>query len=137
MNKTREAIVTVVLAGGLLNAAPSAQAGARAERQPPDHSEVCPVSGNPLAIGEPFAFEYAGQEIKFCCTACLDSFNEDPSKYVSKTESARNGHASLQSLAAHEGSSKAMATSLRHKEEAFRLAVAKMLQTSLQMFGRK
>lgn len=51
--------------------------------------DVCIVSGEPLgSMGEPVVIVHEGREIKFCCDACLPSFNEDPDKYVAKLEAA-------------------------------------------------
>lgn len=45
--------------------------------------KTCLVSGDPLdAMGERLAFEYQGQEVQFCCDACIDEFLEEPAKFL-------------------------------------------------------
>ena len=51
--------------------------------------KTCIVSGDKLGeMGEPFAYEYEGREIKFCCKGCVKDFKKDPAKYVKKIEAA-------------------------------------------------
>lgn len=49
--------------------------------------ETCIVSGEKLgSMGDPIVINHEGQEIKFCCDACLPKFNEDPAKYLPKLD---------------------------------------------------
>lgn len=51
--------------------------------------DVCLVSGKALgSMGEPHVVEHAGQQIKFCCDACLPEFEEDPDAFVQRIEEA-------------------------------------------------
>lgn len=51
--------------------------------------EVCVVSGEKLGgMGEPFVFEYEGQQVKLCCKSCKKDFDADPKKFVAKIEEA-------------------------------------------------
>jgi YHS domain-containing protein len=69
------------------NAAASAvEAGSK-----PYPLETCLVSGEKLgSMGEPVVINHEGQEIKFCCDACVPKFEKDPAKYLSDLEHA--GH---------------------------------------------
>ena len=50
---------------------------------------TCLVSGKALgSMGDPYVIVHEGQEIKFCCAGCEPSFKKDPSKYLTKMESA-------------------------------------------------
>ena len=47
--------------------------------------KVCVVSGEELgSMGDPHVHEHNGTLVKFCCPPCLDTFNEDPDKYLAK-----------------------------------------------------
>ena len=49
--------------------------------------DTCVVSGEKLGeMGKPYAYEYKGREIKFCCKNCVKDFNKEPAKYVKKIE---------------------------------------------------
>jgi YHS domain-containing protein len=43
---------------------------------------VCPIMGN--AIDKSISTEYKGQKVYFCCAMCIDTFNKEPEKYLSK-----------------------------------------------------
>ena len=43
---------------------------------------MCPVMGGP--INKEVFTEYKGKKVYFCCSACIDTFNKDPEKYISK-----------------------------------------------------
>ena len=43
---------------------------------------MCPVMGGP--INKEIFTEYKGKKVYFCCSACIDTFNKDPEKYISK-----------------------------------------------------
>ena len=43
---------------------------------------VCPVMGNP--IDKDIFVEYEGKKVYFCCSACIETFQKDPKKYLSK-----------------------------------------------------
>lgn len=45
--------------------------------------KTCPVmEGNP--INKDIFVEYQGKKVYFCCPACVEAFNKDPEKYISK-----------------------------------------------------
>lgn len=47
--------------------------------------DTCLVSGEKLgSMGEPIVIIHEGQEIRFCCDACVPKFKKDPAKYLSK-----------------------------------------------------
>jgi len=44
----------------------------------------CPVMGDPI---DPDVFvEHEGRKVYFCCEACVEKFEKDPAKYLSKLE---------------------------------------------------
>lgn len=46
---------------------------------------TCLVTGSELgSMGTPVTKVYNGQEIKFCCKACVGKFEANPKKYLSK-----------------------------------------------------
>lgn len=45
----------------------------------------CPVMGDPI---DPDVFvEHEGRKVYFCCEACIEKFEKDPAKYLTKLES--------------------------------------------------
>lgn len=51
--------------------------------------DVCVVTGLPLgSMGEPVRHVHEGQEILFCCPACLPRFKADPDRYMQQIEDA-------------------------------------------------
>jgi YHS domain-containing protein len=55
----------------------------------PDLLTTCPVSGDKLGgMGDPFVFEYKGQEVKLCCKDCKAKFDKEPAKYIKMIEEA-------------------------------------------------
>ena len=50
---------------------------------------TCIVSGDKLgAMGNPVALNYQGTEIRFCCHDCIESFKQDPAKYLAKLKTS-------------------------------------------------
>lgn len=43
---------------------------------------TCPVMGG--AINKDIFVEYQGKKVYFCCPACIEQFNKEPEKYLSK-----------------------------------------------------
>ncbi len=44
---------------------------------------TCVISGEKLgSMGEPVTYTYKGQEIKACCSMCINKIKEDPEKYL-------------------------------------------------------
>jgi len=51
---------------------------------------TCPISGAKLGeMGEPVAYVYEGQLVRFCCSGCIDKFKEDPTAAMAMLEAAR------------------------------------------------
>ena len=47
--------------------------------------KTCVVSGEVLGdMGKPYAFQHEGTTVKLCCKSCLEDFNKEPAKYMSK-----------------------------------------------------
>ena len=70
-------------------AAPAAGEEDAVEPYPLDY---CIVSGEKLgSMGDPVVEIHAGQEWKFCCSGCVDEFNEDPEKFIAKLAAAQEG----------------------------------------------
>ena len=48
-------------------------------------NKICPVSGELIDDSMMKAtYEYDGKIYNFCCAGCIDEFNKDPQKYISK-----------------------------------------------------
>ena len=42
-------------------------------------TDTCPISGSKLgSMGDPYDYVFAGRLARFCCSGCIDSFDEDP-----------------------------------------------------------
>ena len=51
--------------------------------------DFCPVTGEKLgSMGDAVAYDYEGREIKFCCSACIESFEAEPAKYIALVDEA-------------------------------------------------
>jgi YHS domain-containing protein len=52
---------------------------------------TCIVQDEPLGgMGAPISYVHEGQEVKFCCSHCVDDFKKDPEKYLKKLADASN-----------------------------------------------
>ncbi len=52
--------------------------------------DICVVTGKKLgSMGEPYAYEFEGKKVYFCCGGCKEDFNADPKKYLAKIEAAK------------------------------------------------
>ena len=50
---------------------------------------TCVVSGDKLgAMGKPVIITYQGTEVRFCCHDCIESFKQDPAKYLAKLKTS-------------------------------------------------
>ena len=60
----------------------------KTETPPPDveaiAQKICPVEGNP--INKDFFAEHEERKIYFCCAACIETFKNDPGKYIKKVD---------------------------------------------------
>ncbi len=65
---------------GLALAACSTTSGAK-----PYPYDVCIVSGNKLgSMGTPISKVHEGQQVKFCCSPCVEDFDANPAKFMTK-----------------------------------------------------
>jgi len=62
------------------NTPPATSASATASAVKAYPLDACLVTGEPLDGGP--VTTYNGQEVKFCCSGCLDAFNRDPERYM-------------------------------------------------------
>lgn len=52
--------------------------------------DTCVVAGKKLgSMGEPYAYEFEGKKVYFCCEGCKEDFKADPKKYLAKIETAK------------------------------------------------
>jgi hypothetical protein len=66
---------------------PSAEQVAAAKPYP---LAVCISSGEELgSMGDPVVMVYNGQQIKFCCSGCVDDFKADPASHIAKLTAAK------------------------------------------------
>lgn len=60
------------------------------EKQKPAYSmTTCPVTGEKL--GEGVDLVYMNRLVRFCCKDCIDTFNEDPFRYLNQMDAAAQG----------------------------------------------
>jgi hypothetical protein len=65
----------------------SAACTSAGDREPvrPYPFTTCLVTDNALgSMGDPITLVYEGQELKFCCSPCVDEFKADPAKFLAK-----------------------------------------------------
>lgn len=64
--------------------------GKKASKSKPYTLKTCVVSDEKFGgdMGDPFVFDYKGQEIKLCCKSCKKDFDKDPAKFIKKIEGA-------------------------------------------------
>ena len=87
MKTIQHLLCAALVAGSVVAFNTQAAEGKKAVK--PYTLKTCLVSGEKLdAMGEPYVFDYKGQEIKLCCKGCLKSFNKDPEKYLKKLAEA-------------------------------------------------
>ena len=81
--KKMKLIVALVLAATFA-AAPLVGFAAEAKKSiKPYPLAKCLVSDEKLGgMGDPYIFNYKGQEIKLCCKGCLKDFDKDPKKFL-------------------------------------------------------
>ena len=61
----------------------------------------CIVSDEKLGeMGDPYVFDYKGQEIKLCCKSCKKDFDKNPEKYIQKLAKAEKDKAAAKPGAA-------------------------------------
>ncbi len=51
----------------------------------PYTADTCIVTDNELgSMGDPVTLVHEGQQVKFCCKACVSKFKANPDKYLAK-----------------------------------------------------
>ena len=59
--------------------------GAASSGVKPYTNDICLVTDSELgSMGDPVREVYEGQELKFCCKACIAKFHKNPAKYLAK-----------------------------------------------------
>ena len=47
--------------------------------------DTCIVSDKKLgSMGDPMVIDHEGQQVKFCCSPCIDDFKKDQAKFLAK-----------------------------------------------------
>lgn len=49
-------------------------------------NRICPVSGQEIKPGSQAEYVYKGKVYNFCCPMCIDTFQQDPEKYLKLLE---------------------------------------------------
>lgn len=49
-------------------------------------NKICPILGEKIDEETKVTYEYQGKAYNFCCAMCIDTFNDDPQKYIKKVE---------------------------------------------------
>ena len=82
--KTRQ-LISISLASLAILLSSCATSGTATSGVKPYPLKYCVVTGNELgSMGDPVSEVYQGQQIKFCCKACIAKFHKDPAKYLAK-----------------------------------------------------
>ncbi|MHC4712751.1 MAG: YHS domain-containing protein [Planctomycetota bacterium] len=63
--------------------------------------KTCPVMAG--AISSEYYYDYEGRRIYFCCAECVDTFKEDPEKYIEKVDTEISGGEAVSEEAPEEG----------------------------------
>ncbi len=85
----RSLAVALGLGMGLSSAALAEEVAKEAKPYP---LKTCAVTDEPLGeMGEPAVIQHEGQEVKFCCAGCIDTFNKNPQKFMKKIDQAGKG----------------------------------------------
>lgn len=79
--RTIKAMVFFAVMAGLLFLGPGKMLVGTALAAP---ETKCPVLGG--NIDKKVYTDYKGQRIYFCCSACIETFNKDPEKYLKKMQ---------------------------------------------------
>lgn len=87
-------LITIAIASVSCNKSENNTAASAVETgSKPYPLDTCLVTGEKLgSMGEPVVSNHEGQEIKFCCDACVPKFKKDPAKYLSELEHAGHDH---------------------------------------------
>lgn len=66
-------------------------------------ANVCPISGQKLgSMGEPYDYVFAGRLVRFCCSGCIDTFNERPTAAMATVYGDEGGTTRTQDHAGHD-----------------------------------
>ena len=49
-------------------------------------NKICPVTGEEIDEKTKATYEYEGKVYNFCCVMCIDTFKNDPQKYIRKVD---------------------------------------------------
>src|SRR5215471_18753612 len=91
MSKTMNMIKTIAAIGLAVSvvSGPLTTLAADKTDVKPYKLQNCIVSDEKLGeMGEPFVFDYQGQQIKLCCKSCKKDFDKNPDKYMKKLAQA-------------------------------------------------
>lgn len=78
-------LLLIALLGLTLSACSSTVGSVSATGTKPYPLSVCLVTGNDLdSMGGPVTKVYNGQQIKFCCEPCVEKFESNQAKYLTK-----------------------------------------------------
>jgi hypothetical protein len=78
-------ILTILVAALAMTLTSCATTGGSTAGVKPYTLKTCIVTGNELgSMGDPITEVYQGQQVKFCCKACITKFHKDPAKYLAK-----------------------------------------------------
>lgn len=82
--KTRH-ILSILVATLAITLTSCATSGGSTGGVKPYPLKTCIVTDNELgSMGDPITEVYQGQQVKFCCKACIAKFHKDPAKYLAK-----------------------------------------------------
>jgi hypothetical protein len=82
--KTRH-ILGLLVAAATITITSCATSGNATGSVKPYPFKTCIVTDNELgSMGDPITQVYQGQQVKFCCKACIAKFHKDPAKYLAK-----------------------------------------------------
>lgn len=82
--KTRH-LLSILVATLAITLTSCATSGGSTGSVKPYPLKTCIVTGNELgSMGDPITEVYQGQQVKFCCKACIAKFHKDPAKYLAK-----------------------------------------------------
>jgi hypothetical protein len=83
--KTRHLFSIGIASLAMLLSSCASSGGAASSGVKPYTKDICLVTDSKLgSMGDPVREVYQGQELKFCCKACITKFHKNPAKYLAK-----------------------------------------------------
>jgi hypothetical protein len=83
--KTRHILSIGIAILAMLLSSCATSGGAASSGVKPYTKDICLVTDSELgSMGDPVREVYEGQELKFCCKACIAKFHKNPAKYLAK-----------------------------------------------------